>query len=180
MPQNLRISELTDGGNVRVVTMFPANRGGQTLRMLYSGGGLVFRNPADEFVGATLAACRTARSTYFTTTSTTAFQDFIANRFLAIVLNPTNSTDNVLKHIPDRAARTTTLCGWNVLGRRRESRETLGRRRVFPYSVTSIPQPRPQSRRPAERLFRVPTHSHCPRVTRPCRQPLPPVQKHML
>ena len=97
MPQNLRISELTDGGNVRVGDVFPANRGGQTLRMLYSGGGLVFRNPADEFVGATLAACRTARSTYFTTTSTTAFQDFIANRFLAIVLNPTNSTDNVFE-----------------------------------------------------------------------------------
>ena len=97
MPQNLRISELTDGGNVRVGDVFPANRGGQTLRMLYSGGGLVFRNPADEFVGATLAACRTARITYFTTTSTTAFQDFIANRFLAIVLNPTNSTDNVFE-----------------------------------------------------------------------------------
>ena len=97
MPRNLKISELDDGSNVQIGDEFPANRGGQTFRMLYSGGGLVFRNPIDEFTGANLAACRTARSTYFTTTSTTAFQDFIANRFLGIVLNPTNSTDNVFE-----------------------------------------------------------------------------------
>ena len=29
------------------------------------GGGLYFRNPPDEFTGANVAACRTARNTYF-------------------------------------------------------------------------------------------------------------------
>ena len=61
------------------------------------GGGLHFRNPPDEFTGANLAACRTARNTYFDTTDATAYQEFADDRFLAIILNPTNSTDNVFE-----------------------------------------------------------------------------------
>ena len=51
------------------------------------GGGLHFRDPADVF------ADDTARSTYFTTTDTTAFGEFVRDRTLAIVIgtiaNPT-------------------------------------------------------------------------------------------
>ena len=52
------------------------------------GGGLHFRDPVDVFATATL------RSTYFTTTAATAYQQFAADRSLAIVIgtiaNPTD------------------------------------------------------------------------------------------
>ena len=98
MPQNLRISELTDGGNVRVGDVFPANTGeARRFGCCIPGVGLSSVTPQMNLSGPPLPLAERPRSTYFTTTSTTAFQDFIANRFLAIVLNPTNSTDNVFE-----------------------------------------------------------------------------------
>ena len=62
------------------------------------GGGLVFRDPPDEFTGANLAACRTARDTYFATAAgLLVLPDYQGNPSLAIILNPTNSTDNVFE-----------------------------------------------------------------------------------
>ena len=62
------------------------------------GGGLHFRNPPDEFTGANLAACRTARDTYFQDSANSgALPQFIADRSLAIVLNPGDSTDNTFE-----------------------------------------------------------------------------------
>ena len=62
------------------------------------GGGLIFRNPTDIFTGADLAACRTARNTYFVSpTNAVALAQFKANQSLAIVLNPGNSVDNVFE-----------------------------------------------------------------------------------
>ena len=62
------------------------------------GGGLHFRNPADEFTGANLAACRTARDTYFNLAANAgAKAQFAADRSLAIILNPTNSADNTFE-----------------------------------------------------------------------------------
>ena len=62
------------------------------------GGGLIFRNPTDIFTGADLAACRTARNTYFVSpTNAAALAQFKANQSLAIVLNPGNSVDNVFE-----------------------------------------------------------------------------------
>ena len=53
-----------------------------------SGGGLHFRRPVDIF------ATSTARSTYFTTTQSSAYLDFVSDEFLAIVIgtlaNPTD------------------------------------------------------------------------------------------
>ena len=57
------------------------------------GGGLHFRRPVDRFTGANLAACRTARNTYFTTTATTAYLDFVRDEFLAIILDPTSGDE---------------------------------------------------------------------------------------
>ena len=62
------------------------------------GGGLIFRNPTDIFTGADLAACRTARNTYFVSpTNAAALAQFKANQSLAIVLNPGNSVDNIFE-----------------------------------------------------------------------------------
>lgn len=59
------------------------------------GGGLVLRDPVDEFTGNNLAACRTARDTYFNNSINEAsLREFQSNSNLAIVLNPDNSTDN--------------------------------------------------------------------------------------
>ena len=63
-----------------------------------TGHGLYLRNPADEFTGANLAACRTARDTYFNNAANAdALLEFQENQSLAIILNPTNSTDNVFE-----------------------------------------------------------------------------------
>ena len=62
------------------------------------GGGLLFRTPTDIFTGADLPACRTARNSYFVAAANTAaLASFQADQFLAIVLNPANSTDNVFE-----------------------------------------------------------------------------------
>ena len=62
------------------------------------GGGLLFRTPADIFTGADLPACRTARNVYFvSSTNAEALSQFRADQFLAIVLNPANSTNNVFE-----------------------------------------------------------------------------------
>ena len=62
------------------------------------GGGLTFREPADEFTGANLAACRTARNTFFATTAgLAALPEYQRTQYLAIILNPTNSVDNVFE-----------------------------------------------------------------------------------
>ena len=69
----------------------PGGRGG-------SGGGLLFRTPTDVFTGADLPACRTARNAYFVAAAnTSALAEFQADQFLAIVLNPANSTVNVFE-----------------------------------------------------------------------------------
>ena len=62
------------------------------------GGGLFFRTPTDIFTGADLAACRTARNTYFVATANVAdLNQFQSDQFLSIVLDPANSTDNVFE-----------------------------------------------------------------------------------
>ena len=62
------------------------------------GGGLGFRTPTDVFTGTNLAACRTARNSYFaSSTNAAALAQFQADQFLSIVLDPTNSTDNVFE-----------------------------------------------------------------------------------
>ena len=62
------------------------------------GGGLLFRTPTDIFTGADLPACRTARNSYFVAAANTAaLASFQADQFLAIVLNPANSTVNVFE-----------------------------------------------------------------------------------
>ena len=62
------------------------------------GGGLHFRNPADTFTGANLAACRTARDAYFALpANATALPQFQGDQSLAIVLNPTSTTDNTFE-----------------------------------------------------------------------------------
>ena len=61
-------------------------------------GGLRFRDPIDQFTGTNLGACRTARDTYFNASGNEDDKaEFAAERQLAIVLNPTNSTDNVFE-----------------------------------------------------------------------------------
>lgn len=63
------------------------------------GGGLVLRKPPDEFTGATLAACRTARDTAFGTGGSLAgaLSEYQANQSLAIILNPTGDDNNVFQ-----------------------------------------------------------------------------------
>ena len=62
------------------------------------GGGLHFRKPADEFVGTNLAACRTARDAYFNSSANAAaLREFQRDQSLAIILNPTNSTNNIFE-----------------------------------------------------------------------------------
>ena len=62
------------------------------------GGGLVFRSPPDEFTGATLAACRTARDTYFNNASNAdALAEFQGNQSIAIILNPTSSISDTFE-----------------------------------------------------------------------------------
>ena len=63
------------------------------------GGGLHFRNPPDEFTGTNLAACRTARDAAFATSGALAsfLGRYQGDQSLAIILNPTNSTDNVFE-----------------------------------------------------------------------------------
>lgn len=57
------------------------------------GGGLVLRDPADEFTGADLAATKAARDAYFSA-DVEALSEFQTNAALAIILNPDNSDDN--------------------------------------------------------------------------------------
>ena len=63
-----------------------------------TGHGLYLRKPADEFAGSDLAACRVARDTYFSAAANAAaLREFQDNQSLAIILNPTNSTNNVFE-----------------------------------------------------------------------------------
>ena len=74
------------------------------------GGGLILRDPADEFTGNNLSTCRTARNTYFSNTSNAEdLAEFQANGSLAIILNPTNSVDNVFETY-DRRGRGCLRC----------------------------------------------------------------------
>ena len=70
------------------------------------GGGLHFRRPADEFVGASLAACRTSRDAYFgATANAAALREFQGDQSLAIILNPTSATDNTFEtYLPSTGA----------------------------------------------------------------------------
>ena len=62
------------------------------------GGGLHFRSPPDEFSGATIAAARTARDTYFSNASNvSALREFQGDQSLAIILMVTGSTTNVFE-----------------------------------------------------------------------------------
>ena len=60
------------------------------------GGGLTFVIPPDEFTGASLAACRTARDTHFNA-GASRIEPYQALQNLAIILNPPNSTDNTFE-----------------------------------------------------------------------------------
>ena len=76
-----------------------------------AAGGLHFRRPADVFVGNNLGACRTARNTYFNNTNNAAAQaQFVADRSLAVVLNPTNSGNNVFSTFIGAVGDTSTNC----------------------------------------------------------------------
>ena len=62
------------------------------------GVGLEPRDPANVFTGTNLAACRTARDTYFAlTANAAALADYQAKPLLTIILDPTNSTANVFE-----------------------------------------------------------------------------------
>ena len=78
------------------------------------GGGLHFRNPADTFTGADLAACRTARDAYFVAVATaSALLEYQGNEFLSIVLNPADSTDNVFEtYLPGNAGKAYAKTQW--------------------------------------------------------------------
>ena len=85
----------------------------QTLLQFAGSSGLHFRDPPDEFVGATLAACRTARDTYFNlAANATDKAEFAADRSLAIVLNPTSTTDNTLEVFTGAATDTSSNTNW--------------------------------------------------------------------
>ena len=75
------------------VSFGPSGSGGA------GGGGLHFRSPPDEFTGANLAACRTARDTAFSTGGTLAavLAEYQGDQSLAIILNPSSSADNVFE-----------------------------------------------------------------------------------
>ena len=65
------------------------------------GGGLYFRNPPDEFVGPNVAACRTARNTYFAANANSDdLGEFQGNQSLAIILNPTSGDTEYETYLP--------------------------------------------------------------------------------
>ena len=64
------------------------------------GGGLHFRDPADIFTGATLAACRTARDTAFGGTLATVLSEFQGDQSLAIILAPTGADRQFETYLP--------------------------------------------------------------------------------
>ena len=75
--------------------------------------GLHFRDPPDEFTGADLAACRTARDTYFNAIANAdAKTQFTDDRALAIILNPTSSTDNTFETWIGSASDTSADALW--------------------------------------------------------------------
>lgn len=60
------------------------------------GGGLLLRDPPDIFTGANLAACITARNTYFNAVANAeALNEFQASQFLAIILDPAGDDNSV-------------------------------------------------------------------------------------
>ena len=76
------------------------------------GGGLHFRSVADVFTGANLGACRTARDAYFVAVAA-RIVEFQSNEFLAIMLNPANSTDNVFEtYLPGNIGSTYASGQW--------------------------------------------------------------------
>ena len=65
------------------------------------GGGLHFRDPEDEFSAATQTLAEAARSTYFTTTSATAFEEFVTDRSLSIIIKVTGADDQFQTYTGD-------------------------------------------------------------------------------
>ena len=62
------------------------------------GGGLHFRVPPDIFTGPNIADSRTARDTYFATTAgAAALPQFQGDQSLAIIIDPTSTTDNTFE-----------------------------------------------------------------------------------
>ena len=78
------------------------------------GGGLDFRDAADIFTGADLTACRTARDAFFVASLTaSALAEYQGNKFLTIILNPANSTDNVFEtYLPGNEGKTYASAQW--------------------------------------------------------------------
>ena len=62
-------------------------------------GGIYFQSPPDEFTGADLAACRTARTTAFSFGGSLAskLQDFHANPHLAVILTPDDGSGTIFE-----------------------------------------------------------------------------------
>ena len=62
-------------------------------------GGIYFQSPPDEFTGADLAACRTARTTAFSSGGSLAskLQDFHANPHLAVILTPDDGSGTIFE-----------------------------------------------------------------------------------
>ena len=71
------------------------NRGGGS-----GGGGLHFRNPPDEFTGADLTACRTARDTAFGGTLASVLSQYQGDQSLAIILSPTGADKEFETYLP--------------------------------------------------------------------------------
>ena len=67
------------------------------------GGGLHYRRPVDVFADAT------ARSTYFTTTEATAYQDFVSDEFLAIVIGTIAAPTDFQTYVGDVTAYDDTM-----------------------------------------------------------------------
>ena len=77
------------------------------------GGGLVLRNPVDRFTGADIAACRTARNTYFAATANAAaLAQFQGNQSLAIHLSPTTGSAVFETYEPGEAGNAHDATKW--------------------------------------------------------------------
>ena len=78
------------------------------------GGGLHFREPEDSFSGATLAAARTARDTYFSDAANSeALAAYQGDQSLAIILSVTGATDRTFEtYLPGNAGSAYDATKW--------------------------------------------------------------------
>ena len=78
-----------------------------------SGGGLTYRSPPDEFTGANLAACRTARDTFFNDAgNASVLAEYQRNPSLAIVLKPTAGSNTYETYLPGNEGSAYSSSEW--------------------------------------------------------------------